>query len=158
MTALSEHFSLEEMIVSQTAARLGIDNTPSPAVVGHLTNLANCLEAVRVLLGFPLIISSGYRSPELNKALGGVMNSAHVDGDAADFLCPGFGAPSVVCQKIADSGMTFDQLINEGGRPVPNPSTGWTHISFADTARRQVLAATFDARGKASYSEGNQIT
>ena len=129
---LSPHFSLAEMTVSQEAARRGIDNTPPPAVVEALKKTAQGLEAVRVRLGCaPIIVSSGYRSGALNAAIGGAKYSQHMTGQAADFLCPGFGSPGEVAAALRDSGIEYDQLILEFGR--------WVHISFAPNPRRQAL-------------------
>ena len=150
---LSEHFTLEELTFSSTAARRGIDNTASAEIVEHLTVTAAGLEKVRALLGDPLHIDSGYRCPALNAAVGGVPTSAHTTGYAADFICPPAGAPIDIVHKIvahnehckaqmlgADM-ISFDQLIQEGT---------WVHISFAPTMRNQVLTAHF-AGGKATY-------
>lgn len=128
---LSQNFSLDEFITSQTAARLGIDNTPSPQIISNLTILAAKLEEVRSYLNAPIIISSGYRCLQLNSAVGGVSSSAHVQGYAADILCPQFGNPLAVCTKIKQSGIVFDQLIYE--------FRSWTHISVAPTHRGQIL-------------------
>lgn len=129
---LSPHFTLAEMTVSQEAARRGIDNTPPPAVVDALKRTCQGLEAVRVRLGCaPVIVSSGYRSPALNAAVGGSKNSQHMTGQAADIICPGFGGPAEVAAALRDSGIEYDQLILEFGR--------WVHISFAPNPRRQAL-------------------
>lgn len=128
---LSPHFTLAELTASETAARQGIDNDPPPEVIERLRHTALGLEAVRVRLGAPIIVSSGYRSPELNVAVGGSSNSDHTRGDAADFICPGFGAPSTIVSALKDSGIQFDQLIEEFGR--------WVHISFGPRMRGQVL-------------------
>lgn len=134
MTYLSPHFSLEEMTQSQTASRLGLDNTPSPEVVEQLKITAQCLEGVRTLLGKPMLVSSGYRSPEVNTAVGSVApKSAHIYGYAADFIAPGFGSPADVCRAIAASSLIFDQLLAEGT---------WVHISFDPRMRRQVMTKT----------------
>lgn len=153
MTKLSNNFSLEEMVLSQTATRLGIDNEPSPEIIENLKVTCAGLESVRALLGFPIAISSGYRSIPLNRAVGGVDTSAHCQGYAADILCPQFGSPYQVAAKIMGSDIKFDQCINEGNK---NGHGGWTHVSFAPPLRMQVLTATFDAEGKASYSDGNR--
>lgn len=138
---LTPHFTLEEMVASQIAQRRGIDNTPPPAVVDRLRHTALGLEAVRIRLGAPLLISSGYRCQELERALKGkppewVSSSHHTTGDAADFICPGFGAPVTVVSALMNAGIEFDQLIHEFGR--------WVHISFAPRLRGQVL--TIDER------------
>lgn len=74
------------------------------------------LERVRAVLGCPILISSGYRSPKLNAAIGGARNSQHCKGEAADFIAPGFGSPMEVCKEIVkhQESIQFDQLIHEG--------------------------------------------
>ena len=136
---LSEHFSIEEMTASQNAARLGLDNTPAPDIVDQLRETAAMLEKVRALLGGkPIIVTSGYRSPAVNVAAGGVAFSAHCFGRAADFICPSFGSPLQVCKAIGQSDIRFDQLIHEFG--------AWTHIAWSPgIPRREVL--TIDAAG-----------
>ena len=96
-----------------------------------LRTTAARMEAVRRLLGERVIsVSSGYRCPALNKAVGGARTSAHLTGRAVDFNCYGFGDPLAVCRALAASEIAFDQVIEEGT---------WTHISFDPRLRRQVL-------------------
>jgi zinc D-Ala-D-Ala carboxypeptidase len=136
---LSEHFTLEEFTLSQSAVRAGIDNTPTPEVLAILkTVTAPGMERVRELLGAPISISSGYRSPALNAKVGGAATSAHVKGYAVDFNCHAFGAPLAVAQDLAECALGFDQLIHEFGT--------WVHISFEPRPmRRQLL--TIDHQG-----------
>lgn len=142
---LSEHFTFEELTFSSTAVRRNIDNEPNLIVTGHLRTTAAGLERVRVILGAPLHIDSGYRSPALNTAVGGVSNSAHLSGFAADFVCPAFGNPLAIVHRLqTEAGLEFDQLIQEGT---------WVHISFAPTMRRMVLTAHFNG-GPATYTHG----
>lgn len=129
---LSPNFTLDELTASQTAARKKIDNTPPPEVVTRLQDTARRMEQVRALLGArPIHVSSGYRSPRLNRAIGGAANSHHTLGYAVDFTCRGFGSPLEVCRAIAASDIAFDQMIEECGQ--------WVHLSFAPPLRRQVL-------------------
>jgi hypothetical protein len=140
---LSPHFTLEEMTASQTAVRKGIPNAPSAVVVDNLRRLAATLEQVRLLVG-PLTVSSGYRSPLLNKAVGGAPDSAHMIGLAADLTAKGW-SPQQLATVIRDSDIAFDQLIYEGT---------WVHLGLSTGApRRQVLTAAF-VGGRASYSAG----
>ena len=118
---LSGHFTLGEFLRSETAARLGIDNLPGPEILHALQRNAENMEDVRALLGVPLHISSGYRSIDLNRALGSKDTSAHVKGLATDFDAPDFGSPLEVCNRIAASAIPFDQLIYEHT---------WTHIAW----------------------------
>jgi zinc D-Ala-D-Ala carboxypeptidase len=141
---LSDNFYLAEFTQSDTALRLGIKNIPSPSIMGNLKKLADGLEKVRALLGHPITVSSGYRSPTLNRAIGGSENSAHCLGYAADIKCWKFGTPDEIVRKIKDSGIQVDQVIAEGN---------WTHISFAPAMRNQYLRALFDNKGKATYRE-----
>ena len=141
---LSPHFSLAELVSSQVATRKGIDNAPAPAIVANLTRLAALLEQVRALVGAPIAISSGYRSPALNKAVGGAANSAHVLGLAADISTAKL-TPKALALLIRQSDIAFDQLIYEGT---------WVHIGLSTGAlRRQVLTAKF-AGGSVSYVAG----
>ncbi len=142
---LSAHFTLEELTRSDLAMRKGLDNTPNATIVENLKQTALGLERVRELLGnVPMHISSGYRSPNVNAALGGSKTSQHMTGEAADFEAPAFGTPREVCKEIAASDIPFDQLIFEGS---------WAHISFAYPPRRSILTAHF-SNGKATYTQG----
>lgn len=129
---LSEHFSLEELTRSDTATRLGIDNSAPEMVIDNLRILAERLEEVRALLGHPIIVSSGYRSIALNKAVRGSVTSAHTTGLAADFSCPKFGDPKSICIEIAASTIKFDKLIWEFDT--------WVHISFQPMMRREIYS------------------
>ena len=145
MTKLSEHFTLEELTFSATAQRKQIDNKPPAEVLENMKRLAAGLEEVRAVLGNkPMRINSGYRSPELNRAVGGARLSAHMAGYAADFVCPDFGSPLKIVKALAATGIQFDKLIQEGT---------WVHISFAPEARRQLLTAHFGPNGT-SYTAG----
>jgi len=127
-TKLTAHFALEELACTQHRE---IDNRPPPEVVATLRNTAARMEAVRQLLGGRTIsVSSGYRCPELNRAVGGARTSAHLTGHAVDFNCYGFGSPREVCRAIAAATIPFDQLIEEGT---------WCHLSFDPRMRRQIL-------------------
>lgn len=120
---LSPHFTLDELIVSQYAARNGVDNTPPDAIVTNLTRLcADFLEPIRAAVKGPVVVSSGYRSPNVNKAIGGAGGSAHMYGLAADIIVPGM-AVRKVCQQIVALRLPFDQLIDEFG--------AWVHIAIA---------------------------
>lgn len=134
---LSVHFSLDELTRSQTASRLGINNQPTPEVVAMLRRLAiTLLEPIRDLLGAPLHVDSGYRSPALNGAVGGAASSAHLDGRAADLVPIGVGLVAAF-DFIRRSSLPFDQVILECG--------AWIHVAVArpgDAPRRQALEAS----------------
>lgn len=136
---LTPHFTLDELTVSQTADRLGLGNTPDERALANLKRLALLLETVRLRLGRPIIVTSGYRSREVNRAVGSGSTSQHITGCAADFICPGFGNPITICSALVDCReVEYDQLIDEGG---------WVHISWALQPRRQVLTARFTPQG-----------
>ena len=127
---LTPHFWLEEFTLSSTALALGIENTPTPEHMKNLQNLANQMEAVRDLFNLVIEITSGYRNPEVNKAVGGVPNSAHALGYAADFHVHGL-EDLAAAKVIRDSRLRFDQLIYEKNRCV--------HLSVDPQLRQQVL-------------------
>jgi uncharacterized protein YcbK (DUF882 family) len=131
---LSEHFVLEEFVGSQTAARRGIDNTPSAEIVANLVVLCNqILEPARVALG-PLHISSGYRSFALNAAVGGSKTSAHMLGYAADVIP--LAVRKLEFAKWVKANCRFDQIILEYGT-LTEPA--WIHVSSGPRSRGQVL-------------------
>jgi len=140
---LSRYYTLARLIHSDTARDRGIDNTPPPALLPNLRLLARGLDRVRLLLGHPLDISSGYRSPALNASVGGAPNSQHSQGLAADFTCPGFGPPLAVARALRDSAIAFDTVICEFGE--------WIHVSFTAAPRRRIM--TIYAAGE-GYLDG----
>jgi zinc D-Ala-D-Ala carboxypeptidase len=126
---LSEHFTLEEMTATQCR---GVINDPLPDTIEVLRDTALKMEAVRALLGGPAIhVNSGYRSPLVNRMVGGSPTSAHLYGYAVDFIAPSFGTPLEVAKAISASVLAFDQLIWE--------EETWVHISFDPKMRQQVM-------------------
>lgn len=137
--AFPKEFTLEEMTVSQTAARYGIDNEPTGVVLENLEENAKNMVRVRRLLGNkPIIVSSGYRSAAVNSIIGGSKTSAHMLGWSTDFTCPGFGTPLQVAKAIAESDIMddVDQLIHE--------YNSWVHISWDPRNRKQKLTINKD--------------
>ncbi|HEV8390116.1 MAG TPA: D-Ala-D-Ala carboxypeptidase family metallohydrolase [Dongiaceae bacterium] len=126
---LSPHFSLEQFTRSDAADSHGIDNAPTPEHLVNLRNLAARMEAVLALFDHPIKITSGYRNPQVNEAVGGSKTSAHSLGHAADFHVEGL-ADLDAAKRIRDSELEFDQLIYEENRCV--------HISFDPRKRRRV--------------------
>ena len=122
---LSPNFTLEEMVFSQTAKRLGLDNTPNSETVHNLTRLCGYMEHVRSLLGNKaIVVSSGYRSPSVNAAIGGAPTSMHQYGLAIDFTCPSFGSPFNVATYLAKFKLPWvDQMIYE--------YRSWVHLGVA---------------------------
>jgi zinc D-Ala-D-Ala carboxypeptidase len=137
---LSEHFSLHELLASQTATRKGITEQfdPSEQVIENLQYLCiNLLEKLRALNNNqPLFISSGYRCPRLNRAVGGVKKSQHLLGRAADIDFGTKAKNAEFFNRIKDSDLVFDQLLNEY-------DFAWVHISLKkEENRKQVLSIT----------------
>ena len=129
--AFPQNFGLDVLCASQVAQQNGIDNRPPSSLWPNLHALAWGLAQVEALLQQRLQINSGYRCGALNACVGGVSNSQHLTGLAADFTCPAFGDPLAVAQAIAASSIAFDQLILEFGR--------WVHLSFSLTQPRHAL-------------------
>lgn len=136
-TYLSEHFTIEELT---TTSHRNLDNTPAPEIVEELTRLAReTLEPARAILG-PLHINSGYRSPEVNKAVGGQPTSQHCRGEAADCIPLAEGSLKDFAQALLDNkAFAFDQMIYEFGR--------WIHISHArpnhEPRKQALMIGTF---------------
>ena|SRR5438874_900019 len=137
LVKLSSHFMLAEALRSDTAQRLGINNSsPPPEVVNTMMKTAVEMEILRTLLGVPIQVNSWYRCLELNRALKSKDTSQHVVGEAVDFVAPNYGSPKAICRFLMDqfSALPYDQLILEHT---------WVHISFAIRSgqpRRQVLS------------------
>lgn len=158
---LTQHFTLEELTASDTAARLSIDNTPPAEVVEELRASAQMLEHVRLILQVPVIVTSGYRCAALERAIcetafltwcrrRGVAatmgewliyfeRKAHPKGRAIDFKAPAFGTPLAVCQALAPhvEELGLDQLIHE--------FNSWAHAGRAAAPRHELL--TIDGHG-----------
>jgi zinc D-Ala-D-Ala carboxypeptidase len=143
---ISEHFTLEELSFSDAAARLGLGNTPGPIIITNLVLVAAVMERIRTLLGDrPIVVHSGYRSPQVNETVGGVATSAHCLGLACDFVCPNFGPPYEIARAILKSDIEYDQLILE---------YGWVHIGLAQEgvfSRRECLTKRSP---RAAYESG----
>lgn len=146
---LSRSFTLAEMTLSETAGRAGLSNVPPPIAIGHLAMLCwYVLEPLRQKIGRPILISSGYRSPQVNELVKGSASSLHRIGRAADLVVPGM-APRDVCKTVIDLRLPFTELILEFGE--------WTHVAVAEVGRepeRRVLTARRDAQGETVYTKG----
>lgn len=148
---LSPHFSMREMTRSETAARRGIDNTPPDDVRPALKILAMAvLEPVRAAFG-PVLVTSGYRSPELNKAIKGSPRSQHMLGQAVDFEVP--GVPNVRIAKWISTHLDYDCLILEFHDPA-DPQAGWVHCSYVGQKNRKRLLRAQRVDGRIVYLEG----
>jgi len=149
---LSENFTMAEFIKSDTANRLGIDNTPEGEHLEAAKALfENVVQKVRDHFG-PTVINSGYRCPELNEAVRGSKTSQHCHGEAADIEVPGV-ANGDLAQWIVDN-LEFDQVILEFYTPG-EPSSGWVHVTYKkDGSNRNKALTAAKIDGKTVYSNG----
>jgi hypothetical protein len=149
---LSANFSLKELTKSDTATRLGIDNTPDDETIDNLKMLCEkVLQPVRDHFGKSVTVNSGFRSSETNQATGGSKTSDHVKGQAADIEIAGI-ANADLAQWIMDN-LEYTQLILEFYTPGI-PDSGWCHISYdPNNLKKQELTATKVA-GKTTYLPG----
>jgi zinc D-Ala-D-Ala carboxypeptidase len=139
---ISAHFSLEEFLYSETAARMGRLIIPTPEQLANLELLCRvALEPIRVELGLPMVITSGLRPQWLNELIGGSKNSAHQHGLAADVRVIGLSSRAF-CQWIKARDFPIDQVIDEFSQ--------WTHIAVGYPSRRQYLNARHE-NGKTVY-------
>ena len=148
---LSKNFTLKEFSKSMTATRLGIDNTPSDE---HLENakllFEKVVQPVRERFGITRI-SSGYRGPELNKAIGGSSKSQHCKGQAVDFECD--GTDNLEVAKWIRDFLDYDQLISEFYEEG-DPKSGWIHVSYNSEGNRKSTLTAQRVDGKVQYSVG----
>jgi hypothetical protein len=149
---LSEHLDLSEVTRSESAKRKGISNMPTEAHIANFKLLAEKIfEPIRTHFRCPIIISSGYRSKELNAAIGGSLTSQHCQGEAIDIDMD--GTPNGVTNRMVfdyiKDNLEFDQLIYEFG-DANNPD--WVHVSYESSGkqRKQILRAV-RTNGKTSY-------
>lgn len=143
---ISPHFTFAEVTFSQEATRKGIDNSLPESLVRNAIRQSQLMEFVRTILDKPVMITSWYRCPEVNKAIGGSETSMHRLALACDFVSP-FGTPYEICEEIMkNQWIKFDQLIHEFGR--------WVHIGLSEGPQRgQVLTATKEG-GRTVYLPG----
>lgn len=130
---MSPNFTYAELTISSVRK----DNTPSPEILQRIETILapGCEEIKKALDGKPVLINSGYRSPEINKAIGGSKNSAHCLGYAVDFISPKYGTAMQVAERLSETLKKFDQIIYEGT---------WVHVSFDPRNRKQILTKTKD--------------
>ena len=149
---LTANFSLHELTKSETALRMGFDNTPGEAETEALRLLAEkVLQPVRYHYGKGVKVNSGFRSPESNAAVGGSKTSDHCKGQAADIEIPGV-ANAELAQWIMDN-LEYTQLILEFYTPGI-PDSGWVHVSYdPDNLKKQELTA-MKVAGKTQYVPG----
>ena len=130
---LSDNFYLNEFTVSQVAERHGYKNEPNEKQIGNLRLLCvNVLQPLREIINVPIFINSGFRSFDVNAAVGGRFNSQHLEGKAADFIV--YSLDLVDVFNIIMRRLLFDQLIYEFGK--------WIHISWnGESNRKEVMTS-----------------
>ena len=149
---LSEHFTLKELTVSDTATRLGLSNVPDDDAIASLTTLCEqVLEPVRNHYGKPVKVNSGYRAPEVNAAVGGSKTSDHCKGQAADIEIPGV-ANADLAEWISKN-CEFTQLILEFYTPGV-PDSGWVHVSYDPKNLKKQVMTAMKENGKTVYKSG----
>jgi|TARA_E500000318_G_C3557700_1_gene211901 zinc D-Ala-D-Ala carboxypeptidase len=152
MERISKHISYKEGVFSNTATRLNIDNTPGQLEFSNMGVIAdNIFEPLRKWVNAPIKITSFYRSPNLNKALGGSYRSQHCEGRAMD-IDDVFGrTTNALMFEYIKNNLDFDQLIWEFGNDT-NPD--WIHVSFCSPAEnRSRCLRAFKLHGKTHYKE-----
>lgn len=143
---LTKNFNLYEFTNSNVSKRLGIDNTPHPKHIESLQLLcANVLQPLRDTIG-AIRITSGYRSKNLNDAIGGSWRSQHLSGEACDcqYHINGVMSNRTIIETIIKLNLPFDQLINEY-------NYSWVHISHRQTKNRQQLLEAYKVDGVTKY-------
>ena len=149
---LSNNFSLKEMTKSQTATRRGIDNDPGEEEQANLQQLCEqVLQKVRDHFGKPVTVTSGYRSPELNEAIGGSTTSDHCKGMAADIEIA--GVPNHKLAEWIKDNCEFRQLILEFYTPGI-PDSGWVHVSYDYEENLKKVMTAMKENGRTVYKVG----
>jgi hypothetical protein len=146
---MTQSFSIKELTYSDTAIRLGIDNTPTDEVLVNLQNVCQfILEPVRNHFDKPITITSGYRSPELCKAIGSSVTSQHTKGESVDFEILGI-ANKEVSDWIVNH-LDYDQCILEFWKPE-EPNSGWVHCSYKPSGNRKMYLRAYKGNGRTIY-------
>lgn len=129
-----KYFTIDELSSSTEALKMGIDNTPTPDAVTNLTALVEAvLDPLREKYGHPIMVSSGYRCPRLNKSVGGAVTSQHVAGEAADIYVT---RPKEMAElfSLIYYTLPYDQLIWERGN---DEAPSWIHVSYREGDNRR---------------------
>lgn len=154
-----KYFTIRELTKSETAVRKGIDNTPSKEIEKSLTALINnVLDPLREKWGAPIRVSSGYRCPKLNKAIGGAAGSQHMKGEAADItsLSDSRNDNMALLQLLLNSGIVFDQVISEDVDSMGRPN--WIHVSYTTKRTNRKKRTTMKkVKGRTVYLSGIKI-
>ena len=149
---LSESFTLKELTVSDTAVRLGLDNTPNETVTANLKTLCETiLQPVREHYGKPIKVNSGYRAPDVNAAVGGSKTSDHCKGQAADIEI--VGIPNADLAAYIAENFKFTQVILEF-YTQGIPDSGWVHVSYDPIELKCQTLTAIKKDGKTVYLNG----
>jgi len=145
---LSAGFNLDEFTISQAAERRGYNNKPNEQEIDNLTELcSNVLQPLREIIQVPIVITSGFRSFDVNTIVGGASNSQHLEGKAADFIVPSMILADVF--NIVQNQLPFDQLIYEFGK--------WIHVSWNGQKNRQQAMRSRNVSGKTVYEVVDEL-
>tara|TARA_E500000178_G_C17009243_1_gene749696 strand:- start:53 stop:517 length:465 start_codon:yes stop_codon:yes gene_type:complete len=150
---LTTNFSLAELTSSQVASRNGLNNNPTAGQIENLKKLCeSILQPIRNHYDAPVIVSSGFRSPELCIRIGSSIDSQHAKGQAADIQVVGIDNKALA--KYIKENLDFDQLILEFYKESEGPHSGWVHVSYIGKGnRKESLTATrAEKTGKTVYS------
>lgn len=149
---LTTNFSLAEMIKSETAVRRDMDNIPGTVEIDNLRVLCEqILQPIRDAYDRGVKVNSGYRSPDVNAAVGGSRTSDHCKGQAADIEIPGVPNGDLA-QYVADY-FEFTQLILEFYTPGV-PDSGWVHVSYDPSNLKKQILTAMRENGKTVYKPG----
>ena len=145
---LSPHFTYEEMIFSEYATRMAIDNTPSEEIKNNLIiTCQKALEPIRSLAHIPIRVTSGYRSIDVNSGIGGVSTSQHCKGQAVDTIAIGISLKEyyqLIKKFVALKQLVLDQIIFEFGQ--------WVHVSYNEANNRKMFLIATHVNGKTIYT------
>ena len=146
---MTQSFSIRELTYSDTAIRLGIDNTPTDEILKNLQNVIQfILEPISNNFDSQIMITSGYRSPALCQAIGSKPTSQHTLGMAVDFEI--LGTPNKEVSDWIVDHLDFDQCILEFWKPE-QPNSGWVHCSYKTSGNRKMYLKAYSANGRTVY-------
>lgn len=152
---LSKNFTLDEFTHSDTAIKKGIKNIPDEISLKNLQLLVSeVLQPLRDKLGVSININSGYRSPQLNLIIGGVSNSQHMLGQAADTTATGITIDEYfnsIKQLVINNELEVDQVIKERGRKLDAETDDWVHVSYRKGNNRNQFLERIIDKGKYKY-------
>lgn len=154
-----KYFSIRELTKSMNAVKRGIDNTPNAEQRQSLIDLVeHVLDPLRERWGAPIIVSSGFRNPTVNRLAGGVANSQHLKGEAADIhtVSDSRNDNMRLLRSLLSSDIEFDNVIAENVDSYGRPD--WIHVSYTTKRKNRKLKTTMrKVNGKTKYTNGIKI-